>query len=430
MRGVGWGGFRSHQAWGLVAWPGLDANDVFQKPFAGGKSLGRTSKTENTMTLAQIGFIGCGNFIRNNHLLTARDSENMEIRAIADLDKDVLADVSARMKVGYTTTDYKKLLDDRDVDIVVIGTKQNLHAKFIVESLDAGKWVYCEKPMAETEEETQAVLAAEQRNPGKLAIGFNRRFAPAYSEAKKLMAEVQRPWFIHYRLMWKVPVAYKKFHDANPHILYEGCHILDLVCWLLDSVPRRVYMTGDRGSNNICTFDYSDGSRVSFMCGSMNSVMFNKEYMEIFGHHKAIAVNDFIEMKIRGFEGQTDRLFSTYRGNHAEEIKKYGIDFYEAYKVQEEIDRFGPFHEADEIVEPLKKALPYNFDISQYSHDNPEVWAFIPDKGWRVALEHFAQCFLDGRRPDNADGKAGALVTRVALALLESVDTGQPVDIE
>ena len=67
------------------------------------------------------------------------------------------------MKVGYTTTDYHRLLADPKIDIVIIGTKQDLHAKLIVESLDAGKWVLCEKPMAQTMEETHAVLEAEQR---------------------------------------------------------------------------------------------------------------------------------------------------------------------------------------------------------------------------------------------------------------------------
>ena len=160
----------------------------------------------------------------------------------------------------------------------------------------------------------------------------------------------------------------------------------------------------------------------------MNSVMFNKEYLEVFGHHKAIVVNDFVEMKIRGFKGESDRLFGMYRGNHNEEVLKYGIDFYEAFKVQEEIERFKPFHEPDEIVEPLKRALPYQFDLSRYRNRDPDAWAFIADKGWKVALEHLAQGFLDGREPENADGRAGTLATDLALALLESVDTGQAID--
>ena len=88
-----------------------------------------------------MGFIGAGGFISAHHLLTVRDSEIMEIRAIADIDEKRLTKHAAGMSVGYTTTDYRKLLADSEIDMVIIGTKQDLHARFIVESLDAGKWV-------------------------------------------------------------------------------------------------------------------------------------------------------------------------------------------------------------------------------------------------------------------------------------------------
>ena len=103
------------------------------------------------MRKAQIGFIGAGRFISCNHLLTARDSKIMDIAAIADLNEELLATHAKNMTVGYTTTDYTRLLNDPNIDIIVIGTKQDTHAKLIVESLDAGKWVFCEKPMAEND---------------------------------------------------------------------------------------------------------------------------------------------------------------------------------------------------------------------------------------------------------------------------------------
>ena len=68
------------------------------------------------MKKAQIGFIGAGRFISANHLLTARNSKIMDIAAIADLDQSLLDKHAAAMKVGYTTTDYKRLLNDPDID--------------------------------------------------------------------------------------------------------------------------------------------------------------------------------------------------------------------------------------------------------------------------------------------------------------------------
>ena len=251
------------------------------------------------MRKAQIGFIGAGRFISCNHLLTARDSRIMDIAAIADLNEETLSAHAKNMQVGYTTTDYTRLLQDPNIDIIVIGTKQDTHARLIVESLDAGKWVFCEKPMAENDEETASVLAAEKRNPGKLAIGFNRRFAPAYLKVRELMKNVPRPWYINYRMMYPSPSKNQagNYYSTQSRILYEGCHVLDYVSFLMDEKPQKVYMTGDQYSNHSCILSYADGSQISFCCGSLGSVcMCSKEYMEVFGENVAISVMEFIDM--------------------------------------------------------------------------------------------------------------------------------------
>ena len=386
---------------------------------------------EATMRKVQVGFIGAGHFISARHLPTAHTSENMDIRAIADLNEELLKKHSSNVQVGYTTTDYRKILDDPEVEMVIIGTKQDSHARFIIESLDAGKWVLCEKPMAETEEETQAVLDAEKRNPGKLAIGFNRRFAPAYAKTKRLMQSVKRPWFVNYRLMYPNPTKQdgSDFYSTHARILYEGCHILDLVCWLLEEVPTRVFMTGDKLINNCCILDYPDGSQVSFMCGSMGSYCLWKEYMEVFANWTAITVSELTDMRVRGFPGEFDRVYAPHRNERAEEVRKWGFDFYEAYKVQlmwedreDHKNRWGM------DFERVQRPIPSQFDITKFGPENPGQVNVNPDKGWVGSVEHFARCLLDGANPDNADGKAGALATNLALALLESLKTGQPVD--
>ncbi|HUT75447.1 MAG TPA: Gfo/Idh/MocA family oxidoreductase [Armatimonadota bacterium] len=385
------------------------------------------------MAKARTGFVGAGNFISAHHLLTARDSEVMEIRAIADLDEERLQTHASRMPVGYTTRDYTRLLADPDIDIVVIGTKQDLHAKMTIESLDAGKWVFCEKPMSETEEESAAVREAEARSPGRLAIGFNRRFAPAYADTKRLMQSVPRPWFVNYRLMYPNPGKHEpnNFYASHERILYEGTHILDLVCWLLEAEPKRVFMTGDKYLNNCCLLEFADGSQVSFMCGSMGSYALWKEYLEVFGTYVAIAVSDFVDMRVRGFAGEYDRLYAPHLGEHAAEIEKFGFDFYEEYKVS----AFQPPTRAwyrenfGMVIETARRPTSPAFNAADYGPENPDLYMFIPDKGWYQSLEHFAECYLNGSEPQNADAKAGALSTRIALALLDSLDSGSPVSL-
>ena len=179
--------------------------------------------------------------------------------------------------------------------------------------------------------------------------------------------------------------------------------------------------------NNCSILDFADGSQVSFMCGSMGSYCLWKEYMEVFGSYTAITVSDFTDMRVRGFAGEYDRVFSPYLGEHGGEVTEYGFDFYEAYKVREmQLKASSPA--GDMVLEDVRRPVAPPFDIRQYGPEKPEVTLVNPDKGWTQSLEHFAQSFLDGTEPMNADGKAGALSTRIALALLQSLESGVPVD--
>lgn len=385
------------------------------------------------MKKVQVGFIGAGNFITANHLLTARDSKIMEIRAIADLNTELLQRHSGRMKIGYTATDYKKLLSDKDIDIIIIGTKQDLHSKLIVESLNAGKWVLCEKPMSETREQTRAVLEAEKNNPGKLALGFNRRFAPSMMRLKKLMQGVKKPWFINYRLMYPNPMKHgeNNFYANHERILYEGCHILDLVSWILEADPVRVYMSGDRLYNNCCILEYPNGDRVTFMCGSMGSYCHWKESIEVFSYYQTISVFDFTDMRVRGFKGEFDSIYGAYRGEHDDAIIKYGFDFCEAYKYKKLLPSKQAYLENyGMIIEEVKRPIPYQFNLDDYNDVDPDLWNFVCNKGWFESVEHFAKSYLDRTEPLNANGRAGALATEIALVLLESLEKKQPIDFK
>ncbi len=382
---------------------------------------------------ARVGFIGAGAFISAHHLLTARDSRIMTVHAIADLDQKNLRAHESRFSPSYTTSDYRRILSDPQIDIVVVGTKDDLHAPMIVESLDAGKWVFCEKPMAETQDQAEAVLAAERRSTGKLAVGFNRRFSPAYLDAKRLMQKTPRPWFINYRLMAPNPEKQKKnFYAGRERILYEGTHILDLACWFLDAKPSHVFMSGDRYLNNCCILEFPDGSHVSFMCGSIGSYCLWKEYMECFSKYCSITVSEFTDMRVRGLPGEYDRLYPPHLHEHGDEVMKYGFDFFEIYRVEEfwrEEQARNWWKENGLSYEEVRRPIPVPFDVSKFSAVNADFPSLLPDKGWVSSLEHFAGCYLDGTQPHNADGRAGALSTQVALALLKSLETGRRIEV-
>lgn len=392
-----------------------------KKPYCTRKGFHKYPMKSTSQPKARVGFIGAGEFISYQHLYNVSHNPRAIIRAICDLDDKRLASHQSQYKPDYTTKDHRRILDDKDVDIVIIGTKQDLHAKFIVEALDAGKWVMCEKPMAETDEETEKVLAAEKRAKGRLAIGFNRRFAPAYARAKRLLSTQKPPIYINYRLMFPSPQKEVGFYANKERILYEGTHIFDYICWLLDEKPTSVYMTGDSIKNNVCVMEFPKGSRISFICGSMGSYLYWKEYMEIFTEFSSIAISEFIDMRVRGIAGEFDAFYPVHLDQHAKEIREHGLDFYEVRKSQEMekmVRDLGMTYE--KVIRPNKDFGPQKFDPNAVS-------LLAPDKGWRQSSEHFIECFLTGQKPENADGAAGALSTNVALCALESMKTGHPV---
>lgn len=388
----------------------------------------------NTMRTVRVGFIGAGQFISASHLATARNSQIMDVAAIADLSPATLDKHRAQNPGATFTTDYRQLLADPSIDLIVIGTRQDLHARLIVECLDAGKWVYCEKPMAETEEEIANVLAAEKRAKGRLAIGLNRRFAPAYAQAKQLMQQAPRPWFISYRLMGPHLTTGEKddFYRERPRIIYEGCHILDWVCYFLDADPTRVFMTGDRYRNNCCTLEFADGSNVMFLCGSIGSFCLPKEHVEVFAYGRSIRVEDFVDMQVRGFAGERDRQFPLDRGAYASEIERFGFEYYEACRVKEILHNresmdliVGKAHMSIEpVIRPVSRQCKEAIDA--YGELKPPYFD-SPDKGRVHALEHFAKCLLEGAQPDTADGRGGARSTQIGFALLESLKKGMPM---
>ena len=386
------------------------------------------------MKKINVGFIGAGAFISATHLKTAGETDFINIAAIADLNEKILQAHAKKYEIAYTTTDYKKILADKDIPLVVIGTKQDTHARLIVESLDAGKWVWCEKPMCETPEEAATVLAAEKRNPGKLAIGFNRRFAPAVQKALEIMrSKMPRPWIINYRLQSNGGYKAKQddtFYHNRAHIIYEGCHHLDLISYIMQETPLRVFMSGTDDENDISILEYSDGSRFVFTCTShAGASMLEKEFMEIFSPGGAISIREFTEMRVRGIEGEGDQLFAPCRCPADSMITQYGFNAWHAFQsrlVEPDRSQAQPIYP----VQLAEKEQPYLAEIEkiyQQMKDLPfQDRNFQVAKGWTEAFQHFARCCMENVEPATADGAAGKLANDIAFALLESKKTGMP----
>ena len=386
------------------------------------------------MKQVNLGFIGAGSFISRIHLPTAAQCEFIRIRAISDLDPERLRAHAENFAPDYTTDDYKKILQDPEIKLVVVGTRQDTHAKLIVESLDAGKWVWCEKPMCETPEEEAAVIAAEKRAPGRLAIGFNRRFAPAITKTVEILRKLPRPWIINYRLQSKGGYKAKKgdtFYVDRPHVIYEGCHLLDLSKFIMGSAPERVFMSGTKDENDIAILEYPDGSRFLLTITSHAGALFlEKEMMEIFTSEGALAMRDFIELKVRDIPGEKDYLFAPRQTAYGPLVKRWGYDCWELLH-SEILTPDVKDNPALAQITPAFKEIPYAADIAKICEETQDLhWEarnLLGNKGWGEAFRHFARACLEGTEPLTADGKAGKFANDLGFTLLESKKRGIPL---
>lgn len=134
----------------------------------------------------KVGMIGVGD-ITPMHYRGYRDYPYAELYKLCDLNRALLEERSREWGVKRVTTNYSEIIHDPAIDIVEVNTPHDTHARFVTEALDAGKHVACQKPMSTSLAEGQAMIEAEERNPGKLRVLENFVFYPPYVRAKELM---------------------------------------------------------------------------------------------------------------------------------------------------------------------------------------------------------------------------------------------------
>jgi predicted dehydrogenase len=198
----------------------------------------------------RVALIGTGAIARSQHLPAWAKLPEFKVVALADSSPVSLAAVPGEVQVERRVSDYRELLDDREIDVVDICVPSALHAEVATAALLSGKHVLCEKPMATCRADAARVLDAWRISGKKLMIGQHMRFEPSVSQ---LRAYLQRnpPGDIYFtRGQWlrrrRLP-ARPGFTDrrlSGGGALYDlGVHMLDLAWWLA-GCPRPASISG------------------------------------------------------------------------------------------------------------------------------------------------------------------------------------------
>jgi predicted dehydrogenase len=141
------------------------------------------------MKRIRVGVIGCGEAAQILHLPTLSQlSDRFEVTALCDVSPTVLDGVGDLWGIERRVSDHRELLDD--VDAVVVANPDPHHADATLAAIAAGKDVLCEKPMCLGPRECDEIVAAAEREGAIVQVGYMRRHAPAFAEAKRLLAEI------------------------------------------------------------------------------------------------------------------------------------------------------------------------------------------------------------------------------------------------
>ncbi len=138
------------------------------------------------MTKLKIGVIGCGSIAQHRHLPEYQMNQQVELVAVCDINEERARQVAEKYGVK-AYTNYEELLQSGEVEAVSVCTPNYLHAPISIAALQAGVHVLCEKPMATSSEEAEAMIEAAKQSGKKLMIAHNQRFVPSHQKAKQII---------------------------------------------------------------------------------------------------------------------------------------------------------------------------------------------------------------------------------------------------
>jgi predicted dehydrogenase len=174
-----------------------NANKISRRAFvsASAASIVATAASANRVLGAnnrlRVGIIGCGGLAQGAHipsLMRMKEADNVEIVAVCDVYQKRL-DQAAATTGAAAVKDYRAMLDNKDVDYVTIVTPEHWHARMTLDAADAGKHIYCEKPMTWSIEQAKQVVKKIQQTSVKMQVGVQGMCDDSYETAQKYVKE-------------------------------------------------------------------------------------------------------------------------------------------------------------------------------------------------------------------------------------------------
>jgi myo-inositol 2-dehydrogenase/D-chiro-inositol 1-dehydrogenase len=194
-----------------------------------------------------VGLIGAGRIGRLHAQHLSRRVPRARLVAVADVVEDAAKRCAAENGVPRAVADYRVLLDDASVEAVVVSSATDTHASIIQQAAEAGKHVFCEKPIDLTLPRIDMALDAVKRAGIKFQIGFNRRFDANYRRARLAIesGEIGTPWRLHIISRDPAPPPVEYLRASGGMFLDMSIHDFDMARFLIGPDVEEVFASAD-----------------------------------------------------------------------------------------------------------------------------------------------------------------------------------------
>lgn len=275
-----------------------------------------------------------------------------KMAAISDTAEESARAAAGELGIDTWYTDYRRALENRAVDAVIVVTPTKFHHDIVIEAARAGKHILCEKPMAMNREECQGMIDAAQENKVKLQIGFMRRFDANFRRAKEIADSGEIGEVVSVKSLTRGPSTPQEWmydiRKSNGPLAEVNSHDIDTLRWFTGSEAASLYAMAGNYRCKAVREQYPDFYDTVLMNVRMkNGMMGNIDGAQgvQYGYDARVDIlGTNGSLHIGGLMGGTTLTYTKDHRMSADVIRSWTNLFYEAY-VNEDIGFIGAIRE-------------------------------------------------------------------------------------
>jgi predicted dehydrogenase len=266
--------------------------------------LSEQPDTESESVAPCVGVLGAGNFVTATLLPAMKAVGGITFGGICTAGGTSARSAGSHSGFRFCASDESELYRDPSINTIAVCTRHSLHAQQVIAALNAGKHVFCEKPLAMNEEELASIIDAYERQFPKrlLFVGYNRRFAPLAQQLKQFVSASVEPFVMHYRVnAGFIPLDHwtQDREQGGGRLLGEVCHFADFLSFICGHPVVAVLATvlpnvGRYSDDNlIAILRFADGSIGTITYAANGDKSFSKERVEVFVQGRVAVLDDY-----------------------------------------------------------------------------------------------------------------------------------------